>query len=322
MNSIPKPDTKTRVAEDGRIPLYRFCHPRFWGIWLGIVLLRILAALPQRVRMFAGRLLGRLLQAIQPKRQQITRINLKLCFPELDDAQLEKLVRQHFESLGMNLIELGLSWWLSDADAAKLTELEGLEHLQAGLANGQGVIILSGHFASIEITGRTVKQHLNEVASMYRPTRNPFVDQILWRCRHQSATHLIPKDSMRQMIRLLKRGVPVWYAPDQAYDRKYSALVNFFDEPAMTNAALTNIARMTGAKVVPYLPYRLPDYSGYRAKFLPALENFPTNDEAADAQRINDLLEAHIRATPEQYYWIHRRFKNRPAPLGDPYANV
>ena len=322
MNSIPEAGTKIRVAEDGRVPLYRFWQPRYWGIWLGTILLRALTLLPHRNRMACGRAIGRVLQMILPKRRKIARVNLQLCFPDDDDASLDRLVHSHFESLGMIAIELALSWWLSDEDAEKLTELEGIEHLKAAMTDGQGIVILSGHFAGIEITGRAVKQHLDEVASMYRPTRNPFADQILWRCRHRTVSQLVPKDSMRQMIRLLKKGVPIWYAPDQAYDRKYSALVPFFDEPAMTNTALTHIARLTGAKVVPYLPQRLPDGSGYRAKFLPALENFPTDDEAADAQRINRLLEEHIRATPEQYYWIHRRFKNRPEPNPDPYAGI
>lgn len=322
MNSNRETGGETGVDHAGQVPLSQFWHPRYWGIWLGIALLRVLTLLPQRTRMACGRVFGRLLLNIIPKRRKIALVNLRLCFPEYDDSSLDALVQGHFESLGMNACELALSWWLSDEDAAKLTELTGIEHLEAAMADGQGVIILSGHFAAIEITGRVVKQHLDEVASMYRPTRNPFVDQVLWRCRHRTVSQLIPKDSMRQMIRLLKRGVPIWYAPDQAYDRKYSALVPFFDVPAMTNTALSHITRLTGARVVPYLPQRLPDHSGYRAKFLPALDNFPTDDEAADARRINDLLEEHIRATPEQYYWIHRRFKNRPEPYPDPYAGI
>lgn len=322
MNAIPETGAKAAAGQEGQVALYRFWHPRYWGIWLGIAALRLLTLLPHRAQMTCGRLIGRLLLRILPKRREIARINLRLCFPDHNDAEIDALLRRNFESMGMNLFELALSWWLSDEDAAKLTTVEGSEHLEAAIATGKGVIILSGHFAATEIAGRALKPHLGEVALMYRPPRNLFVDQIIWRCRHRLATDLIRKGSLRQMIRLLKRGMPIWYAQDQAYDRKYSALVPFCDEPAMTNVALTPITRMTGAKVVPYFARRLPDNSGYHLKILPALDNFPTDDEVADTLRINRLLEEHIRLVPEQYYWIHRRFKNRPAPYADPYAGI
>jgi KDO2-lipid IV(A) lauroyltransferase len=146
-------------------------------------------------------------------------------------------------------------------------------------------------------------------------------DQIVRRARQRAADNLIPKEGLRQMIRLIKGGAPVWYASDQAYDRKYSALVPFFGVPAMTNCALTQIARMTNAVVIPFFPQRRADLTGYDAFFLPPLEDFPTDDAAADALRVHHLLEAQIRKAPAQYYWVHRRFKNRPPPYEDVYAN-
>ena len=215
---------------------------------------------------------------------------------------------------------MALAWWASDAKAAELTTIDGLENLTGPLQNGQGVVLLSGHFAAIELTGRVIKDRLPDIAAVYRPIRNGLLNEFMRRGRGSAANHLIPKDGMRQMIRILKQGLPVWYASDQSYRRKYGELVPFFGEPAMTNTALTHIARIGQALVVPYFPRRLADGSGYHVDILPALENFPTDDPLADALRINELLEERIRLAPEQYYWVHRRFKDRPDDYPDPYS--
>jgi KDO2-lipid IV(A) lauroyltransferase len=161
--------------------------------------------------------------------------------------------------------------------------------------------------------------HCPPAAALYRPNRNPMVNEILWRGRSRSAVDLIAKDSMRQLIRRLSQGISVWYAPDQSYRRSYSVLVPFFGEPAMTNAALSHIARISGAQVVPFFARRRPDGRGYVVAIEPALENFPSGDLKGDARRVNELLEARIRLAPDEYYWIHRRFKGRPAGFTDPY---
>jgi KDO2-lipid IV(A) lauroyltransferase len=182
--------------------------------------------------------------------------------------------------------------------------------------------VLSGHFPGIELFSRMASKILPQSAAMYRPLKNPLIDQLLRRARSKSGSILIPKDGARQMIRLLRKGTPVWYASDQSYDRINAELVPFFGEPAMTNASLTNIVRISKVSVVPFYPRRHPDSSGYTGVFLPALENFPTDDPAADAERVNALLEEWIRKAPEQYYWVHRRFKNRPDPLPNPYRDI
>ena len=267
-------------------------------------------------------MLGRLGLRLFPKRRMIAPANLSICFTAQAKHTMDTLLVQHFESLGIGLFDLAMSYWASDSRLEGMIQIDGLDNLIQPLKDSRNVIILCGHFAAAELTGRPVAAKIGELAAMYRPTRNLFVDQILRRGRKGSASILIPKDELRQLIRTVKSGIPVWYAADQSYNRKYHALVPFFGEPAMTNAALTHIARMTDALVVPYFPRRLGNHSGYYGKFLPALDNFPSADPAADAQRINKLLEDEIRLAPEQYYWVHRRFKNRPAPHPDPYANI
>ena len=268
-----------------------------------------------------GRALGRILCRVLSERRKIAAVNLRLCFPDLDDTEIRKLLRKHFESLGMGVFELALAWWLSDEKLMELVQLSGLQNIQKSLRNGHGVVVCSGHFSATELTGRAVRLNVPIDAAVYRPMRNSLVDQLVRRGRGGAAENLITKDDVRKMIRDLKAGSTIWYASDQSYIGKYSALVTFFDEPAMTNTALTHIARLSKAAVHFYVPRRLADDAGYSAEIYPALDDFPTDDPAADALRINKLLEKNIRLAPDEYYWIHRRFKGRPEPFPDPYIN-
>jgi KDO2-lipid IV(A) lauroyltransferase len=300
--------------------LARFWQPRYWLLWIGLGLLRLAVALPLRIQQALGRGLGRLLLRALTRRRAVADTNLRLCFPELDDIARRTLLRRHFESLGIAAFEMGMAWWASDSRIRQLVTLHGVGHLEAAMAGGRGVILVSGHFAASELTGRALKLAVPQLAALYRPSDNAFVDAVLTRGRLRSVSLLIPKDSMRQMLRALKSGLAVWYAPDQSHRRKLSALLPFLGEPAMTNTALTQIVRLSGAAVLAYLPRRRADGSGYDATLLLPLADFPGPDAEHDTARVNAILEQHIREAPEQYYWVHRRFKGRPAPWPDPYA--
>lgn len=313
-------DDELKVSDETRADTCtaRPWPPRFWPLLALLAILRLAVALPLRWQLFLGRGLGRVLERLATMRRGVVASNLELCFPHDTPSQRARLQHKHFESLGMMVFEMGLAWWASDKRLARLTQVEGLENLLAPLREGQGVVVLSGHFSGQELTGRVVAKNVERSAAVYRRSRYPFFEWWLRRSRLQAVDRLIEKEDVRQMLRLLRKGWPVWYAPDQSYRRKHSALVPFFGEPAMTSTALSEIVRLGRAKVVPYLPRRLDDGSGYRVQFLPALENFPSGDGIADAERVNNILEAHIRGAPEQYYWVHRRFKSRPG-LADPY---
>ncbi len=302
------------------VPLWHFWQPRYWPFWLGLAVLRVLVALPHPARRVLGRGLGRLAYVALPGRRAIADTNLRLCFPELSAADRAALLRRHFASLGMSVIELGMSWWTSDDEVRRLVRVEGIENLQRATAAGRGAIILSAHFGASEFAGRIVKGLYppERLSGLYRPNRNAMVDEFLRRGRSMSVGGLISKDNMRALIRQLTRGISVWYAPDQSYRRSYSVLVPFFGVPAMTNGALSHIARISGSPVVPFTSRRLAD-GGYVISFEPVLEGFPTGDLAADATRVNQLIEGYIRRAPEEYYWIHRRFKGRPG-YEDPYV--
>jgi len=311
------------MTEDpNRRSLLAFWQPRFWPQWLGLGLLRLVVCLPFPLQCRIGRMLGRIAGMVLRERREIARVNLALCFPGLDEGSRANLLDRYFESLGLQAIEFGLGWWASDRLIRSLMRIEGLEHYHAARADGRGIIFLSGHFSAIEFTGRILRLEGVTLAGLYRPNRNPLSDELLRRSRLRSCVDLIPKDNMRQVVRRLAQGVSIWYAPDQSYRRRYSVLIPFFGVPAMTNAALTEIARIGKARVMPFSAQRLPDDAGYVVRFEPAFDDFPTGDMEADARRVTSWLEERIREAPEQYFWIHRRFKGRPPEYDDPYRDT
>jgi KDO2-lipid IV(A) lauroyltransferase len=299
-------------------PLYRFLAPRYWPVWLALGMVRLLVALPYGAQQVAGRIIGRTALAFTRQRRAIAARNFELAFPELDVTARRKLLRRHFESLGMSIIETGMCWWASDGRIARLVEVSGLEHIEAALAAGHGAIMLTGHFTTLDLGGRFLTR-VAPVSAMYRPHRNPLFEEIMRRGRERSAREAFVKTDVRAMIRALRTNHLVWYAPDQAHKRgKYSAVVPFFGVPAPTNTATSSFARLGQAPVIPFFPLRLPGRAGYRLEILPPLNDFPGSDPVADALRINRLLEERIRLCPEQYLWVHRRFK--PAgPEGEDY---
>lgn len=297
------------------LPLLR---PRYWPTWLALALLRTLQLLPFPVLIWLGERLGGLAGRLPLSYVRIARRNLELCFPELDQAARERLLKAQMRSVGIALFETAISWWSPSTRIQRLTEMTGEEHLDAALARGKGVILLSAHFTTLEIGARAIccRRPTNV---MYRPTKNPVLGRFLAHNRSLHTRRAIPRDDIRTLIGALKANEPVWYAPDQSYRKKGAAMVPFFGIPAATNTATSRLARMTGAAVLPYFPERLPGNRGYRMVIHPPLENFPSDDPVEDARRFNAYIEAHVRRVPEQYLWIHRRFKGLDADYPDYY---
>mgnify|MGYP001040366815 CR=1 FL=1 len=304
-----------------RKPLYRYWQPRYWPWWIGLGLLRALCLLPDRIALGAGAGLGRFAHRIAGSRRAVVRRNIELCFPSLDADERDALALRHFEALGMSVVEMGWGRWASDRRLEKITELRGIEHLKAATDAGKGVILLSAHFTTLEISGRMLARNSPPFDAVYRRNRSDFITEIQRTGREVSADRTIEKRDIKQMVRSLKAGRPVWYAPDQSYDRKGAAVIEFFGVPSMHTTATSTLARLGKAVVLPYFPRRLAD-GRYVNEIFPPLDDFPSDDPVRDTKRYVAILEAHIRKCPEQYFWIHKKFKNLPDGYPDYYADL
>jgi KDO2-lipid IV(A) lauroyltransferase len=293
--------------------------PRYWLVWLGLGCLRIIEPLPYSLQLRIGRSIGRLVRVLPLAYVRIARRNIELCLPELSLDARATLLKRHFESLGIGLCETAITWWSDNKRVRSLAQVEGLEHLDRALARGRGAILVGGHFTTIEIATRI----LGTVVPMnvlFRPTKNKVLTDFMAARFATYAQRAIQYDDIRTLVRALKQNGAVWYAPDQAYRNKGAAMVSFFGTPAATTTSTSRLARMTGAAVLTYFPERLPDGRGYRVLIGPELEDFPSDDPVADTTRFGALLEAQIRHHPEQYLWIHRRFKGLTGDYPDYYG--
>lgn len=304
-----------------RKPLSSFWGPRYWPVWLGMGLLRLICLLPHRTALSIGSGLGRLMHRIGGTRRAVVRRNIGLCFPELSPAERDALAFEHFKALGMTLIEMGLGRWASDKHLQSISTLHGIEHVHDAMESGKGVILLSAHFTTLEIMGRELALNMPPFDAVYRRNRSEFMTELQRTGRERSADSTIEKRDIKKMVRSLRDKRAVWYAPDQSYNRKGAEILPFFGVPALHATATSSLARLGKAAVVPFFPRRLED-STYELTLLPALDNFPSDDPAADTQRYIDLLEQHIRKCPEQYFWIHRKFKSLPEGYPDYYADL
>jgi len=289
-------------------------HPysiRYWPTWLAIALLWCLSHLPFAWQLAMGRVIGRTFQQLAARRRSITAVNLSLCFPELSAGERERILAEQFDSMGIGVMEMAMSWWASGRRLEKLAHVEGLQHLQTALDRSKGVILLSAHFTTLEIGGRLLALH-TPFHVMYREHKNAAFDRVMKSARIRHFGKAIPRGDLRSMLRSLQDNMPVWYAPDQDYGREQSIFAPFFGIPAASITATSRLARLSGAAVVPFFQTRLPGTRGYRLTLHPPLENFPGLSVEQDTRRINGIIEASIRKQPGQYLWAHRRFKNRP----------
>ncbi len=288
-----------------------FLHPRFWLLWLGLGLLWLIAQLPYRVLLVLGRGLGSVMYRLARSRRKIAARNLALCFPQIPAAERKALLKENFASTGVTFFEMAMAWWWPAERLRRLGSIEGLEHLRQAEADGQGVILMALHFTTLEMGGGLLGM-AQGMYGMYRSHKNPLFDYVQRCGREQRLLGVIERDEVRGMLKLLRAGGVVWYAPDQDYGAQRSIFVPLFGVQAATVTATSKFARMGRARVIPFTQQRLPNGQGYRVVVHPPLDNFPTDDEAADCLRINQWVEHAIRQCPEQYLWAHRRFKTRP----------
>jgi KDO2-lipid IV(A) lauroyltransferase len=300
--------------------LGRFLAPRFWPTWVLLGVMRLADVLPASLQVKLGAAIGWLFARLKRRKLRIARRNLEICFPELTAAARQRLLERHFRSVGLSLVEMGIGWFMPIEKLRRRVSISGLEHLEAALAAGRGALLVTAHFSPIEVGVGVLEDFPGTINSLYRPLRNAMMDRLILRGRSRFAAAQIPRDNVRMLIRLLKKYEAALYMPDQTYLGNQSNLIPFFGEPAMTNTATSKIARISGAPVLPYWFRHRPDDRSYEVEICAPLADFPTADEIADTRRLVALLEERIRATPEQYLWVYKKFKRRPAEFGDIYA--
>ncbi len=275
--------------------------------------------LPYPLLLRTGSALGMLLYPLARRRRHIAKTNIRLAFPHLNSAQQKALVKAHFRASGIGFVEVGLSWWGKEKDLQRLTHIEGLEHIQQALEQGRGAIMLGSHFTCMILAGRLLAQ-AQPFHIVVKKAHNPVFEAMIRHYRLQQYQGLLDSTDMRGILRVLKKNQVVWYAPDQDFRHRGSAV--FVPFMGIQTATLTTTARLAKASRAPvlYIEFRcLPGARGYQLKLHPPLEDFPSGDDHADARRINALIEEDLKNTPEQYLWTHRRFKTRPEGEPDLY---
>lgn len=285
--------------------------PRHWLSWLAVGLLWLLGRLPHRLGLLLVSPLGPLTYHLMASRRKIAQRNIERCLPELDAAERENILRGCFRSLARMLVETAWCWSGSLQRLTARTHLEGAANLQDAEELGRGVLVLTLHSTCVEIGGFELGLTITG-SGIYRPLKNPVIEWYQNRGRLRVAESMIKKNNPRQAIRILKKGGVVWYAPDQDFGADQTAFAPFFGIQAATLLATRRLPELTGCAVVPMFSRYEKDSGMYIVSLYPALENFPSEDVLADLTRINAIMEAQVRKAPEQYWWIHRRFKTRP----------
>ncbi|MFT3761246.1 MAG: LpxL/LpxP family Kdo(2)-lipid IV(A) lauroyl/palmitoleoyl acyltransferase [Pseudoxanthomonas sp.] len=310
------PADTDKIADLGPPPL----GPREWPTWLGIGFAAMLARLPWGLQRWIGSaLLGPLLRVALRSRRKVAQRNLELCYPGLDAKARDALLRLNFEELGVGLFEFARAWWGGVGPQRHGLRVEGLEHLAAAREGGRGVIVVSGHFVTLEIAARLMCDHA-PLAGMYRPHATGAMEWAVKRGRLRYATAMFARDELRPALKHLKQGGLLWFAPDQDTRRGDSVYVPFFGRPAYSLTSTHQLARLSGAAVIAFSHVRRDD-GGYDLELSPPFADFPSGDAAADTARVMAAIEGMVREAPAQYLWIHRRFKRQPgsAEQGDLY---
>ena len=285
-----------------------------------VALLWVLHLLPMPILASLGRGLGWILYAAGRQRRKVVTINLAWCFPELDEAERKQLARKHFQALGRSLLERSVLWWGSRTRLGQLIQMDGEEKIRALLDAKRPIILLAPHFVGLDAGGVAIATRF-DVVSIYAAQSNPLFDRLLLRGRMRFGNQLLlsRQDGARATVKAMKSGRPFYYLPDLNLRRRDSIFVPFFGIPTATITGLSRLSKAAGAVVVPCVTRMLPGNRGYRVEIGDPWDNFPSDNVEADTARMNAWIEAAIRTMPEQYYWVHRRFKTRPLGESSPY---
>jgi len=278
---------------------------------LAIGVFWLLHFLPLAVLARIGAVAGLAFMAFGRERREVARTNLALCFPGWDKARREAVLRAHFRAIGRSFFEAGIVWWGSEERIRRIVRIEGEEHARA--QGDRRIILLVPHFVGIEMEGLRVSMDGKGMA-VYSHQKNRVFDEFLVRVRSRfPGTRMVARqEGVKTLLRGFKDGLFLQLSPDLDLGPRDAIFVPFFGVQAATVTALSRLARLADAVMVPVVVRQLPGGEGYVMRMYPAWENYPGESVEADTRRMNSFIEERVLEMPEQYYWVHKRFKTRP----------
>jgi KDO2-lipid IV(A) lauroyltransferase len=271
----------------------------------------LLHFLPLAVLARIGAVAGLAFMAFGRERRKVARTNLALCFPGWDRTRREAVLRAHFRAIGRSFFEAGIVWWSSEERIRRIVRIEGQEH--ARTQGNRRIILLVPHFVGIEMEGLRMSMDCKGMA-VYSRQKNRVFDEFLVRVRSRfPGTRMVARqEGVKTLLRGFKDGLLLQLSPDLDLGPRDAIFVPFFGVQAATVTALSRLARLGNAVIVPVVVRQLPGGEGYVLRMYPAWENFPGESVEADTRRMNAFIEERVLEMPEQYYWVHKRFKTRP----------
>lgn len=292
--------------------LIDFAQPRYWLTWVGLGFMRVMSWLPLPVIAVVGGALGMLLYVLHAPRRHVVHVNLQLCFPQLSRGARARIARQHFRAFGQTLLDIGITWWSSASRLKRLTRFRGREHYDNALRDNKNIILLAPHFLGLEYGGMRLSVERSMV-TVFRHPANKLLSVVMERARSRFYLRLVEHiQSFTTLVKQTRKGVPLYYLPDQDAGLRNAVFAPFFGVPAATFVVLPRLAKMTDAVVVPCITRQLSWGRGYEIEFRPPLKDFPSGNPVTDTTRMNQEIQIAVRESPEQYFWLHKRFKTRP----------
>ena len=286
-----------------------FIHPKFISTWILILFMRIGVFIPFNFQVLIGKTIGKLLYPFMHKLRSTAYSNISHCFPDKKQNQVNLLVKRHFEAIGVSFFETANAYYGSDKKIRKLLTITNENFFQDALKEEGGIILLCSHFMPLMLGSRALLIN-HTIANIYRPQNNKLFDRIMVKGYKKNGAVMIKSTDTRSIIKAINNSLPIWYAPDQDLGKNNSVFAPFFGIQTATASATARLAKNNNTRVIPYSFIRTK--KGYTMSFEKPIANYPSNDPIQDATIVNQILEKQIIKSPEQYLWIHRRFKTRP----------
>ena len=287
------------------------------GFYLVIGLLRAFALLPYGLVARFGSGVGGLLHRLPSSRKRVVMTNLRLCFPDRSEKDYTDLARDHFRHVIRSYVERGIQWFGSERALSRLVQIDSKIDLQD--KDAPPTIFMGFHFVGIE-AGCMLYSMTYPIAELYMHMSSQRIEKLAKQQRGRFGAQMISRSSSaRKIVKLLRSGTPVMLAADMDHGVENSVFVPFFGVDACTLTSVSRLAKLGGARVVPFITEVLPGYRGYKLTIFEPMAEFPSASEADDARSMNAFLEQQILRFPEQYYWVHRRFKSRPSGMAGVY---